>query len=100
MAFGQAVYGLVVLIVVMWYSTMVWKMTDEYFHDEFKSHLIKYNDKNTPKFVEKRIYNNIQKGESDISQHLKTNYYKPDECRFSLLDERDDGQYCNIKYKV
>lgn len=39
MAVGQAVYAVAVLMVVGWYSLAVWRMTDEYFRDEFKKHM-------------------------------------------------------------
>ncbi|BES92547.1 Hypothetical protein NTJ_05357 [Nesidiocoris tenuis] len=35
----QAVYGFAVLVVVLWYTSMVWKVTDDYFRDEYKKHL-------------------------------------------------------------
>uniref|UniRef100_A0A0A9XZC8 Microtubule-associated protein 1S n=1 Tax=Lygus hesperus TaxID=30085 RepID=A0A0A9XZC8_LYGHE len=39
MAVVQAAYSVVVLLVVVWYSLMVWRMTDDYFRDEYKRHL-------------------------------------------------------------
>ncbi|KAF6213891.1 hypothetical protein GE061_011616 [Apolygus lucorum] len=39
MAVVQAAYSFVVLLVVIWYSLMVWRMTDDYFRDEYKRHL-------------------------------------------------------------
>lgn len=39
MAIAQAAYSFAVLVIVLWYTLMVWRMTDGYFRDEYKRHL-------------------------------------------------------------
>lgn len=99
MAMGQAVYGLAILAVVFWYSSLVFKMTDEYFRGEFKKHLrhVDSNEQRRPMYLKNNIENNIRKNYMNYNHKTTRNvHYNDLTCNNVYSDDnKESSLLCN-----